>query len=69
MKILLFSYRRIHGFRSVDELYRADSSCHYLCNIRVPMVLINARDDPLVAPNLLTVPELFASQFYYITLY
>ncbi|XP_050716142.1 abhydrolase domain-containing protein 2-like [Eriocheir sinensis] len=51
--------RRIFGFRSVEELYRNDSSAHYLNNISVPVVFINARDDPLVHPDMLYFPQKF----------
>ncbi|KAK7069464.1 Monoacylglycerol lipase abhd2, partial [Halocaridina rubra] len=51
--------RRIFGFRSVEELYRTDSSADYLHNIQVPVIFINAKDDPLVHPDLLSIPEAF----------
>lgn len=51
--------RRIFGFRSVEELYRNDSSASYMHNIHIPIVFINARDDPLVHPDLLGIPEAF----------
>ncbi|XP_064121482.1 abhydrolase domain-containing protein 2-like [Macrobrachium nipponense] len=53
--------RRIFGFRSVEELYRTDSSANYMHNIHVPIVFINAKDDPLVHPDLLSIPESFVS--------
>ncbi|KAG0716672.1 Abhydrolase domain-containing protein 2 [Chionoecetes opilio] len=52
-------FRRIFGFRSVEELYRNDSSANYLANVSVPIVLINARDDPLVHPDMLNIPQAF----------
>lgn len=45
----------------MDELYKADSSCNYLPNINVPMVFINSKDDPLVHPSLLAIPEGYAT--------
>ncbi|XP_042223425.1 abhydrolase domain-containing protein 2-like isoform X2 [Homarus americanus] len=51
--------RRIYGFRSVEELYRNDSSANYLHNVHVPIVFINARDDPLVHPDMLSIPQAF----------
>lgn len=56
-------YRRVYGFRSVDELYKADSSCNYLGNINVPIVFINSKDDPLVHPSLLSIPENYVGKF------
>jgi len=49
--------RRVHGFRSVEELYRVDSSGNYLANVSVPIVFLNSKDDPLVPVDLLKVPE------------
>ncbi len=45
----------VHGFR--DELeYYADSSClRFIPRIRVPALLINSRDDPIVPPH--TYPQ------------
>lgn len=57
-----FFNRRIFGFRSVEELYRNDSSASYMHNIHIPIVFINARDDPLVHPDLLGIPEAFVSK-------
>ncbi|KAF2368819.1 Alpha/beta hydrolase fold-1 [Trinorchestia longiramus] len=49
--------RRVFGFRTVDELYKSDSSGNYLHNIDVPIIFINSKDDPLVHPSLLAIPE------------
>lgn len=47
--------RRLAGFTNVTEFYTAMSCSHHLKNIKVPMVFINARDDPLVPPPLLEI--------------
>merc|ERR1711936_750319 len=47
--------RRLAGFSNVTEFYTAMSCSHHLKNIKVPMVFINARDDPLVPPPLLEI--------------
>ncbi|XP_076068401.1 abhydrolase domain-containing protein 2 isoform X2 [Oratosquilla oratoria] len=52
--------RHIFGFRSVEELYRADSCANYLQNIDVPMIFINARDDPIIHQDILSIPQEFA---------
>ena len=39
------------------EFYRSMSSCHHMKNIRVPMVFLNALDDPIVPPPLLEIPR------------
>lgn len=53
--------RRVHNFASVNELYTWSSSKHYLCNIGKPMVFINAKDDPLVHPELLEPVKQYTS--------
>lgn len=47
--------RKVHNFSSVTEMYRWSSCINYLKNISVPVIFINARDDPLV-PEALLVP-------------
>eukprot|EP00088_Acartia_fossae_P046042 TRINITY_DN4965_c1_g1_i13.p1 TRINITY_DN4965_c1_g1~~TRINITY_DN4965_c1_g1_i13.p1 ORF type:complete len:526 (-),score=152.58 TRINITY_DN4965_c1_g1_i13:280-1857(-) len=49
--------KRMLGFKSVQEFYRSMSSCHHMKNIRVPMVFLNALDDPIVPPPLLEIPR------------
>lgn len=41
------------GFESVDDFYRDCSSLNYLDGIQVPMIFINAEDDPIVPRPLL----------------
>lgn len=45
--------RRVHQFRSVQEMYKWSSSINYLDNICTPMVFINSLDDPIVPDSLL----------------
>ncbi|KAI4472612.1 hypothetical protein M0802_016650 [Mischocyttarus mexicanus] len=45
--------RRVHQFRSVQEMYKWSSSINYLDNIYTPMVFINSVDDPIVPDSLL----------------
>ncbi|KAJ1526855.1 hypothetical protein ONE63_008413 [Megalurothrips usitatus] len=53
--------RKVHNFKSVNEMYRWSSSKYYLHNIKLPMVFINARDDPIVPENMLEPIREFAS--------
>lgn len=53
--------RRVHNFRSVQELYKWCSSINYLENISTPMVFINALDDPIVPDTLLKPIKEYAS--------
>ena len=45
--------RRISGFKDLDEFYFKNSCVSVWDNIKVPMIFINAVDDPIVAPQLL----------------
>lgn len=47
--------RRLAGFANVTEFYNAMSCSNHLNNIQVPIVFINARDDPIVPPPLLEI--------------
>jgi len=47
--------RRIAGYSSLDEFYKKSSCVTYWDNIKVPMVFVNALDDPVVAPPLLKI--------------
>jgi hypothetical protein len=38
----------VHGFRDVDHYWTSASSCHVLEGIRVPTLLLNARNDPFL---------------------
>jgi hypothetical protein len=38
----------LHGFRDVDEYYRRSSSRQFLKQIRIPVLLLQARDDPFL---------------------
>ena len=41
----------MHGFKSVDEYYDTASSGRYLAGIRIPTLLVNAQNDPFLAPT------------------
>ncbi|CAG0889994.1 unnamed protein product [Darwinula stevensoni] len=45
--------RKVHGFDSVMDFYRHQSSAYFLDQIKHPMVFVNALDDPIVPPPLL----------------
>ncbi|KAJ8941654.1 hypothetical protein NQ314_010299 [Rhamnusium bicolor] len=45
--------RKVHEFSSISELYKWSSSINYLDEINLPMVFINAKDDPIVPEPLL----------------
>lgn len=41
----------LHGFKDVHDYYQRCSSSQYLQHIKVPTLLLQALDDPFVAPN------------------
>lgn len=47
--------RRRWGYSSIEDYYKANSSCNYIDKVTIPMFLLNARDDPLVPPPLLDI--------------
>ena len=47
---------RLHGFRDVHDYYARSSSRQYLNGIRVPTLLIHARDDPFMTPAAIPMP-------------
>jgi predicted alpha/beta-fold hydrolase len=43
----------LHGFRNADDYYMRSSSRQYLAKIRVPTLLLHARNDPFMTPAVL----------------
>ncbi|XP_048471830.1 monoacylglycerol lipase ABHD2 [Rhincodon typus] len=54
--------RKFHGYHTLKEYYEKESCMHYLHNIQVPLLLVNASDDPLVHESLLTIPRSLAEK-------
>jgi predicted alpha/beta-fold hydrolase len=46
----------IHGFKDAEDYYRRSSSKPFLPQIRVPTLLLNARNDPFVPAAILPIP-------------
>jgi predicted alpha/beta-fold hydrolase len=47
----------VHGFSSIDEYYLAASSLYYLHDIRVPTLIIHAKDDPFMTEDIIPLKE------------
>jgi predicted alpha/beta-fold hydrolase len=47
----------LHGFRDVNDYYQRSSSRQYLKGIRVPTLILQARDDPLIPPDAIPSPD------------
>jgi predicted alpha/beta-fold hydrolase len=43
----------VHGFTGAHEYYHQSSSIHFIRDIRVPTLLMNARNDPFLPPTVL----------------
>ena len=43
----------LHGFDGASDYYHRSSSVHYISDIRLPTLLISARDDPFLPPSVL----------------
>jgi uncharacterized protein len=50
----------VHGFRDALDYYERSSSIHYLRGIRVPTLLLSARDDPFLPESVLDEVEAIA---------
>ena len=47
----------LHGFRDVDDYYTRSSARPWLGAVRVPTLMLNARDDPFLPASALPPPE------------
>lgn len=52
--------RKMTNFKSISALYKWSSCINYLDNIEIPMLFINAKDDPIVHEELLEPIKEFA---------
>lgn len=59
----VYMCRKVHNFKSVTELYKWSSCVNYLEEIHIPMIFINARDDPIVPDALLQPIRQFAYEY------
>ena len=47
----------LHGFRDAEDYWHQCSSRRYLEGVRLPALLVNAKDDPFLAPECFPVKE------------
>ena len=47
----------LHGFRDTDDYWRQSSSKQWLGHIKVPTLVINARNDPFMPASVLPAPQ------------
>lgn len=58
----------VHGFAGAEDYYARSSSIHFLASIRVPTLLLSARDDPFHPAGLLDEVERIARNNPFLTL-
>lgn len=51
----------LSGHKSVEEYYECNSSVNRMNGVAIPLLLINARDDPLVPPHLIPYEKIKAN--------
>jgi len=56
----------LHGFRDADDYWRQSSSRQYIPRIRLPTLLINARNDPFLAPACYPFYEAHLNPHFYL---
>jgi predicted alpha/beta-fold hydrolase len=56
----------IHGFRSARDYWEKSSSARYVASIRIPTLLVNARNDPFLAPECFPTPIARESRSLYL---
>ncbi|KAI8368470.1 Alpha/Beta hydrolase protein [Blakeslea trispora] len=50
--------RRMFGFSTVDNYYRDASSCRFIEHVKVPLLCLNALDDPIAAAECIPYDEI-----------
>jgi predicted alpha/beta-fold hydrolase len=53
----------LHGFRDAEDYWRQSSARQYLRSIRVPSLLLNARNDPFLSPECFPSAEAEANPY------
>ncbi len=59
-------YAPIHGFADAKDYYEKCSSGQFLSGIKIPTLLINARDDPFLSEKCFPVKEAKKSRYLYL---
>ncbi len=56
----------IHGFKNAEDYYARVSSKQFLKNIRIPTLLVNAKNDPFLSPSCYPIQEAEANPNFYL---
>ena len=52
------------GCKDLEEFYQRSSCVHVLDKIKIPMIFVNASDDPIVPPPLLEIIKRAAGELF-----
>jgi predicted alpha/beta-fold hydrolase len=58
----------LHGFTSAQDYYQKSSSINFLKDIRVPFLLLNARNDPFLSPACFPVELAKSSSLFHLSI-
>ncbi|MFC7338960.1 YheT family hydrolase [Haloferula chungangensis] len=56
----------LHGFRDAADYWERSSSRQYLSGIRIPALMVNARNDPFLGPGCFPEEEADESRYFYL---
>jgi len=56
----------LHGFKDVHHYYEECSAKNHIPNIRIPVLMINAQNDPFLNPACFPIHECIASSYVYL---
>lgn len=56
----------LHGFRDAEDYWERSSSKRFLSAIRVPALMVNAKNDPFLGPGCFPEAEAKESSFFYL---
>jgi predicted alpha/beta-fold hydrolase len=56
----------LHGFKNSEDFYNQSSCIHYLKNIQVPSLLVNAANDPLLTPECYPTQIAEIAKYFYL---
>jgi predicted alpha/beta-fold hydrolase len=56
----------LHGFRDAEDYWKRSSSKRYLSGIRIPALMVNAKNDPFLGPGCFPENEADESRFFHL---
>jgi len=56
----------IHGFKDAEDYWKKCSSARFIYSIRIPTLLVNAKDDPFLGPGCFPFTKAEASEYVFL---